>query len=46
MERGREKRSTRDPSSRKEHAMMFAFALALVGIVVIGSLEIAAAHAH
>jgi len=26
--------------------MMFAFALALVGIVVIGSLEIAAAHAH
>jgi hypothetical protein len=32
--------------SRKEHVMMFAFALALVGIVVLGTLEIAAAHAH
>jgi hypothetical protein len=28
----------------KEHAMMFAFALALVGIAVIKSLELAANH--
>jgi hypothetical protein len=31
-------------SSRKEHVMMFAFALALVGVVVLGSLNLAAAH--
>jgi hypothetical protein len=30
-------------SSPKEHAMMFAFALAIVGVVVLGSLEIVAA---
>jgi hypothetical protein len=30
---------TRSP---KEHAMMFAFALAILGTVVLGSLEIAA----
>jgi hypothetical protein len=29
-------------SSREEHAMMFAFALAIVGAVVIGSLEVIA----
>jgi hypothetical protein len=29
-------------SSRKEHAMMFAFALAIVGAVVFGSLELVA----
>jgi uncharacterized membrane protein len=33
-------------SSRKEHVMMFAFVLALVGVVVLGSLQIVAAHAH
>jgi hypothetical protein len=32
-------------SSREEHAMMFAFALAIVGAVVIGSLEVIA-HVH
>jgi hypothetical protein len=32
--------------SRKEHVMMFAFALAIAGIVVLGSLEIYAAYSH
>jgi hypothetical protein len=32
--------------SEKEHAMMFAFALAIVGIAVLGSLELAAARAR
>lgn len=32
--------------SEKEHAMMFAFALALVGVVVLGSLQVAAARAR
>jgi hypothetical protein len=35
-----------ETSSRKEHAMMFAFALALVGLVVLGSLNLAAVHSH
>jgi hypothetical protein len=34
------------PSSRKEHVMMFAFALALVGVVVLGSLNFVAAHSR
>jgi hypothetical protein len=32
--------------NRKEHVMMFAFALALVGVVVLGSLNVIAAHAR
>ncbi len=32
--------------SEKEHAMMFAFALALVGVAVLGSLNLAAARAR
>jgi hypothetical protein len=32
--------------SEKEHAMMFAFALAIVGIAVLGTLELAATHAR
>jgi hypothetical protein len=35
-----------ETSRRKEHAMMFAFALALVGIAVLGSLNLIAAHGH
>jgi hypothetical protein len=31
-------------SRRKEHVMMFAFALALIGVVVLKSLEHAASH--
>jgi hypothetical protein len=34
-----------EPSSPKEHAMMIAFALAIVGAMVLASIEIAA-HAH
>jgi hypothetical protein len=36
--------STRS-SNREEHVMMFAFVLALIGIVVIETLEHVAAHA-
>jgi hypothetical protein len=32
--------------SRKEPAMMFAFVLAVVGVVVLGSFEYVAAHVH
>jgi hypothetical protein len=32
--------------SRKEPVMMFAFALALVGVAVLGTLNLIAAHAH
>ena len=46
MERGREEQQGPRTSSRKEHVMMFAFALALVGVVVLGSLELVAVHAH
>jgi hypothetical protein len=35
-----------ETSRRKEHAMMFAFALALVGVAVVGSLNLIAAHGH
>ena len=34
------------PAAGKEHAMLIAFALALVGAAVLGSLEFVAAHAH
>ena len=34
-----------EPSSPQEHAMMIAFALAIVGAMVLASIEIAA-HAH
>jgi hypothetical protein len=48
MESGREleTRSRLETRSEKEHAMMFAFALALVGVVVLGSLNLAAARAR
>ncbi len=48
MESGREleTRSRPETRSEKEHAMMFAFALALVGVVVLGSLNLAAARAR
>jgi hypothetical protein len=35
-----------EPAAKKEHAMMFAFALALVGVAVLGSLELAATRAR
>jgi hypothetical protein len=35
-----------EPAAGKEHAMLIAFALALVGAAVIGSLELVAAHSH
>ena len=36
-----------EPPAEKEHAMMFAFALAIVGTIVLGSIELVAyAHAH
>jgi hypothetical protein len=34
------------PAAPKEHVMMFALALAIVGIAVLGSLELAAARIH
>jgi len=44
-----EKRAERKPeprkSSREEHVMMFAFALAVIGIVVLETLELVAARA-
>ena len=40
---GSSEEETRSP---KEHAMMFAIALAIVGVAVLGSLELAAAHAR
>jgi hypothetical protein len=46
MESGREEQQGPPTRSRKEHAMMFAFALALVGVVVLKSLEVVAAHTH
>jgi predicted nucleic acid-binding Zn ribbon protein len=46
MERGREVQQGPRKRSRKEHVMMFAFALALVGVVVLGSLNVIAAHAR
>jgi hypothetical protein len=46
MESGREERSGPPTRSRKEHAMMFAFALAIVGAVVLKSLDYVAAHSH
>jgi hypothetical protein len=47
MERGREEQQGPRTSSRKEHAMMFAFALAIVGAAVLGSLELVAnVHEH
>jgi hypothetical protein len=46
MEKGREVQRGLPTSSRKEHAMMFAFVLALVGVVALRSLEYVAAHSH
>jgi hypothetical protein len=34
----------RSPSKRRSAAMMFAFVIALVGIVVLGSMDLAASH--
>jgi hypothetical protein len=43
MKRRREVQAGPRKRSPKEHAMMFAFALAIVAVVVLGSLEIVAA---
>jgi len=43
MQGRREEQPGPRTSTRKEHTMMFAFALAVVGVVVLGSLEIIAA---
>ncbi len=47
MERGREVQQGAQPSSPKEKVMIVAFALAIVGTIVLGSIEISNyAHAH
>ena len=43
MERGRKDGK---PEVETEEVMIFAFALALVGVVVLGTLQIVAARAH
>jgi hypothetical protein len=42
MERRREVQGSLETAAQREHAMILAFALAIVGAVVLGSLELAA----
>jgi hypothetical protein len=44
--RGSEEVKSSEPAAPKEHAMMFAFAIALVGIVVLRTLDHLAAAAR